>query len=188
MSSSVKKPVVSPRGVSAAALVAAFGAALSLAPSPVFAEGHLASRQGPAWDAREAQLRSVYRAPAGFSRWRPLSAVPATRAGGLPPAKRLWTRKARPLGSRGRDVWAQFRPDHRFDPNAQAREPARPAAEQADLHAQFRPLRPRVNRTYEQLQQSQAAHTVPQAPAQPMPYPMAPYMMPSPAMGYWPYW
>jgi hypothetical protein len=91
--------------------------------------------------------------------------------------------------SRVRDLLAQFRPDPRFD-SAQAM-PQQPAfnPEVDDLNAQFRPLQPRRQLTYEQLQRQQA-QLQQQAPGQiVMPYqvyPTMPYMVPPPAPV--PYW
>jgi hypothetical protein len=82
---------------------------------------------------------------------------------------------------------AQFRPDGR--PDASGQKGGGPLRdENGDLHAQFRPIKPRVRRTYEQLYQ-RPEPVVQYPPAAPMlPYPAMPYLPPAPIMPYWPGW
>jgi len=131
------------------------------------------------------------------SRWRPVQQTsrrvqPGSWRNVAPVSgleRRGW-RNARPLQAT-RDLVSQFRPDHRFEAVMSGAGQAPPAAQNDDLHAQFRPVQPRSRLTYEQMHPA-AAEPMPM-PAAPLampavPYPAVPYMPPPMPVPYWPHW
>jgi hypothetical protein len=104
---------------------------------------------------------------------------------GVTSSDRASARKAVPV-TRGQDLGLRFRPDERASPYSQptgSQYGGSPGTFPADVHSQFRPMRPKRKPTYEEIEaRSQAAQP---APRPPMGYPMMP-VPPLPGYGAYP--
>jgi len=172
------------------AVIVAFSAGTVLLSVPSALNAAYGYNPYPVYQVRQNVWRPTLQMPRAmpnFYRWRPVRQL-ARGARYVKPRdvrsdNRRWGRTARPL-ARGGDLARQFRPDRRFDePETQG---GVVPEQDSDLHAQFRPVRPRQRKTYEELYEPKP---LPEQPAVPvMPYSAVPYLPPPLPMPYWPRW